>query len=191
MAAAFRGGRAPRGRGPRVGQLPQARHTFVDGMVDLEVLSFQVFAALSPVVEPDEEHPEVVLRAFADQERIARQAAGLVNQGRGSPLVNVVEHGLVQRCQDALECVVATHGDVFLQVPVSARALEMLVEGRAHSIGSEWVFPSPGGWVLSSFDFSDLLRELAFEFLVPIALFMTVWCPGSRSVESNCGIPRG
>lgn len=52
-------------------------------------------------------------------------------------------------------------------VPVSARALEMLVEGRAHSIGSEWVFPSPGGWVLSGFDFSDLLRELAFEFLVP------------------------
>ena len=40
----------------QVGQLPQARHTFVDGMVDLEVLSFQVFAALSPVVEPDEEH---------------------------------------------------------------------------------------------------------------------------------------
>ena len=26
-----------------------------------------------------------------------------------------VEHGLVQRGQDALECVVATHGDVFLQ----------------------------------------------------------------------------
>ena len=42
VAAAFRGGRAPRGRGPRVGQLPQARHTFVDGMVDLEVLSVQV-----------------------------------------------------------------------------------------------------------------------------------------------------
>ena len=48
VAAAFRGGWAPRGRGPRVGQLPQARHTFVDGMVDLEVLRFQVFAALSP-----------------------------------------------------------------------------------------------------------------------------------------------
>ena len=84
MAAAFRGGLALRGRGPRVGQLPQAGHTFVDGMVALEVLSFQVFAALSPVVEPDEEHPEVVLRAFADQELIARQAAGLVNQGRGA-----------------------------------------------------------------------------------------------------------
>ena len=73
------------------------------------------FAALSPVVEPGEEHPEVVLRAFADQECIARQAAGLVNQGRGGRPVNIVEHGFVQRCQDALECVVATHGDVFLQ----------------------------------------------------------------------------
>ena len=62
------------------------------------------FAALSPVVEPGEEHPEVVLRAFADQECIARQAAGLVNQGRGGRPVNIVEHGFVQRCQDALEC---------------------------------------------------------------------------------------
>ena len=73
------------------------------------------FAALSPVGEPGEEHPEVVLRAFADQECIARQAAGLVNQGRGGRPVNIVEHGFVQRCQDALECVVAAHGDVFLQ----------------------------------------------------------------------------
>ena len=51
-----------------VGQLPKARYAFVDGMVDLEVLSFQVFVALSPVVEPDGEDPEVVGRAFADQE---------------------------------------------------------------------------------------------------------------------------
>ena len=50
---------------------------------------------------------------------------------------------------------------------VMKSALEMLVEGGAHSIGSEWVFPSPGGWALSGFDFNDLLRELAFEFLVP------------------------
>ena len=91
-----RGPGTAKGRSPRVGQLPQARHTFVDGMVDLEVLSFQVFAALSPVVEPGEEHPEVVLRAFADQECIARQAAGLVNQSRGGRPVNIVEHGLVQ-----------------------------------------------------------------------------------------------
>ena len=33
----------------------------------------------------------------------------------------------------------------------------------------------------------------AFDAVLPDAkaLFMTVWCPDSRSVESNCGIPRG
>ena len=94
-----------------VGQLPQARHTFVDGMVDLEVLALQVFVALSPDVEPGGEDPDVVGRAFADQENIARAAAGRVNQGRGGRPVDIVEHGVVQRCQDPLECVVATHGD--------------------------------------------------------------------------------
>ena len=49
-----------------VGQLQLARDAFVDGMVDLEVLAFQVFLALAPGVEPDEEDPKVVLRAFAD-----------------------------------------------------------------------------------------------------------------------------
>ena len=49
-----------------VGQLQLARDAFVDGMVDLELLAFQVFLALAPGVEPDEEDPKVVLRAFAD-----------------------------------------------------------------------------------------------------------------------------
>ena len=31
----------------------------------------------------------------------------------------------------------------------------------------------------------------AAEMATAKALFMTVWCPDSRSVESNCGIPRG
>ena len=31
----------------------------------------------------------------------------------------------------------------------------------------------------------------AMATAIPKALFMTVWCPDSRSVESNCGIPRG
>ena len=93
-----------------VGQLPKARYAFVDGMVDLEVLSFQVFVALSPVVEPDGEDPEVVGRAFADQEAIAGNAAGLVNQGRGGRPVGIVEHGVVQRRQDALIHVLTNHG---------------------------------------------------------------------------------
>ena len=44
-------------------------------------------------------------------------------------------------------------------------------------------------------DFSGMwtLDREASEFSPPAfkALFMTVWCPDSRSVESNCGIPRG
>ena len=66
-----------------VGQLPKARYAFVDGMVVFDVLALEVFPALPPVVEPDGEDPDVVLRAFADQEGIARNAAGLVNEGRG------------------------------------------------------------------------------------------------------------
>ena len=31
----------------------------------------------------------------------------------------------------------------------------------------------------------------AVQLMHTKALFMTVWCPDSRSVESNCGIPRG
>ena len=45
-----------------VGQLPEARDPFVDGMVVFEVLSLEVFPAMPPVVEPDEEGPDVVFR---------------------------------------------------------------------------------------------------------------------------------
>ena len=34
-------------------------------------------------------------------------------------------------------------------------------------------------------------QDAALQGRVIKALFMTVWCPDSRSVESNCGIPRG
>ena len=94
-----------------VRQLPHARDAFVEGMVDLEVLPLHVFVALPPAVEPDEERPDVVLRAFADQERIACQAAGLVNQGRGGRPMSIVEHGVVQRRQDPLKGVRGLHDD--------------------------------------------------------------------------------
>ena len=80
-----------------VGQSPHPRHTFVDGMVDLEVLSLQLFVPLSPGVVPDAVDPDVVLRAFADRQAIARDAAGLVDQGRGGWPVAIVEHGVGQR----------------------------------------------------------------------------------------------
>ena len=63
--------------------MPKARYAFVDGMVVFDVVALEVFPALPAVVEPDGEDPDVVLRAFADQEGIARNAAGLVNEGRG------------------------------------------------------------------------------------------------------------
>ena len=91
--------------------MPQARYAFVDGMVDLEVLALQVSAALPAVVEPDKAYADVVLRAFADQAGVACQAAGLVDQGRGGWPACVVEHGVVQRRQDALEHVSAAHDD--------------------------------------------------------------------------------
>ena len=117
-----------------VGQLPQARDGFVDGTVDVEVLTLQIFPALPAVVEPDEENPDVVGRSFADQEGITRQAAALVNQGRGVRPVGIVEHGLVQRPQDALECVLFAH------IPENTRVMR-LKSSRKRRLA----FPGPVG----------------------------------------------
>ena len=92
-----------------VGQLPDPRDPFVGRVVVFEVLALEVFAALPPVVGPDEENADVVLRAFTDHEVVARQAAGFVDQGGSLPPANVAEHGLVQRGQDALENVLLAH----------------------------------------------------------------------------------
>ena len=94
-----------------VGQSPHPRHTFVDGMVDLEVLSLQLFMPLSLGVVPEGEDPDVVLRALADRQAIARDAAGLVDQGRGGRPMSIVEHGVGQRRQDLLVRVLVAHGD--------------------------------------------------------------------------------
>ena len=75
-------------------------------MVGGEVLALQVGAALSPIVEPDEERPDVVRPAVSDHEAIAGQAAGLVDQGRGGRPAGLVERGGVHRGQDSIERVV-------------------------------------------------------------------------------------
>ena len=85
-----------------VGQLPHPRYAFVDGIKIFQVLSLEVFTAVPPVVEPHEEVAEVVLGAFADRQAIAREAAGLVDQGRGGWPVGIVEHGVGQRRHDPL-----------------------------------------------------------------------------------------
>ena len=90
-------------------QLPEARHPFVHGMVVFDVVALEVFVALPPEVEPDDAQPDVVLRAFDDDEAIACQAAGLVNQGRGGRPAGIVKHRVVQRRQDAVERVLLAH----------------------------------------------------------------------------------
>ncbi len=46
------------------------------------------------------------------------------------------------------------------RVPLSARALEVLAEAKAHARRSEWVFPSATGLMLTSMDFSGLPKTL-------------------------------
>ena len=92
-----------------VGQQPEARYAFVGGVVVLEVVALLVFAALPAAVGPDEEHPDVVEGAFADDEVVSGQAAGLVDEGRGGRPAGIVEHGVVQRRHDAFERVLLAH----------------------------------------------------------------------------------
>ena len=49
-------------------------------------------------LEPDEEDPDVVRRAFADQEGIAHAAAGLVNQGQGDLRSSLPRKVLYRSC---------------------------------------------------------------------------------------------
>ena len=63
------------------------------------------------VVEADEVGPTFGDRAFPNRKRVAGKIAGFVNQCGGSCPAGFVEHGLVQRCQDALECVSVAHDD--------------------------------------------------------------------------------
>ena len=65
---------------PAVGQLPHTRHPFVDRVVNGEIVVLQVFAPLPPVVGLSEENLDIIRRAGANQQSIARQAAGLINQ---------------------------------------------------------------------------------------------------------------
>ena len=92
-----------------VGQLAETRYAFVRRVVILKVLALLVFAALSPGVGADEEHPDIVLRAFSDQNVIARQAAGLVDEGRDTRPAGIVDHGVGHRLDNALERVLLAH----------------------------------------------------------------------------------
>ena len=83
------------GYGLAVGQLQEPRPAFVDRLVHVEPLPFQVFVALPQVVDPDEMDPGIVRRAFADHLGVAHRAAGSIDQGRGRRPLGIVEHRVV------------------------------------------------------------------------------------------------
>ena len=81
-----------------VGQLSHARDGFVDGLVDLEVLPLQIGAALPAVVEPDEEDPAVVRRAFADQDTTGVYSrSGISGTGTTGSVVKMRLPGSISR----------------------------------------------------------------------------------------------
>ena len=59
------------------------------------------------------------------------------------------------------------------------------VHGQFHALDKQT------GTVLWSRNLVDEFNLSDYHGFASKALFMTVWCPGSRSVESSCGIPRG
>ena len=107
----------------------------------------------------------------------------------------------------------------WLATPADARVVRIVVErttpyGGGQTFGGAGAFERLEGMVYMEVDPDDPLNAVVVnldraprnanglvEFSAPFviikpvditkALFMTVWCPDSRSVESNCGIPRG
>ena len=116
------------------GQLPGAGHRFVVGVVDVEVLARQVRSRLAAVKEIlGEVDPRVVAGPFADHQHIARDAAGLVDQGgRGGP-VGVVERGPVQRRKDAVEGIEWVHDTSCQRLPAAGRRRREALREMRHT----------------------------------------------------------
>ena len=96
---------------PAVGQASDARHAFVVGIEIVEILPFQVLAALAVRVGLGKPDLCVGLAAGADDQRAAvhADAARVVDEGRGGRPAGVVEHGIMQRRHNAVESLVCTH----------------------------------------------------------------------------------
>ena len=85
-------------------QVMQARNAFVAVHVVLVVIARQVPAVLTSGVVPGEEGPGVVIgHVFADDQGVGGGAARLVDQPGGRGPQRVVEGGVLQRGQQALE----------------------------------------------------------------------------------------
>ena len=107
-----------------VGHRPQAGQGFVVVVVDLEILALQIVKTLAA----GEVHGEVDLRLVifrADHQSIAPQAADLVDQGARCRPMGVVEHGLVQRPEDAVERIECGHS-TSSRIPVGRSASFLL-----------------------------------------------------------------
>ena len=125
-----------------LGAVHQAAHARVVRVVDLEILVRQVPPALAAGEQAGVVDAVLAAGPFADRERVARGAAGLVDQGRGCRPAGVVESGLVQQPEAALESVIQVHSASFPRV--SARALPKGMRFRSQ-VGA----PPPGAsWIL-------------------------------------------
>ena len=91
-------------------QLYQAGNAFVPGVVNLIILVLPILPPLPTMAEPCEEYLHVVVRVpLAESKHVALCPAGFIDQLGGSMPVNIVEHGVVQRHQDAVEQVPFAH----------------------------------------------------------------------------------
>ena len=92
-----------------VGQLAGARHSFVPGVIVVEVKAFQVIATLCGAVESSEQNSGQFFTCVRHHQSVAHRTARFTDQRRGIQPLRVVERGLVQGCQDSVEGVVSTH----------------------------------------------------------------------------------
>ena len=92
-----------------VGQGPDTGDALVPRVVNGEIRLFQVEAALAPVAEPGEVEPRAFRIMLPDEEVVARQAAGLVNERGGCRPQGIVQGSGVQGKQRAVEGIAWGH----------------------------------------------------------------------------------
>ena len=97
-----------------VGETPQTRDSFVQVVVDLEVLALQFPVPLPAIVEARKVDLDVFpgLSGAAHQ-GVTVRAKGDVDEPGGVRPVGIVQCSLVQRCQDLIELVPVTHTRTF------------------------------------------------------------------------------
>ncbi len=93
-----------------VGQAKQPRNLFILRVVDVEILALQGVVAFASCIEPRQVDFRFVLGLPAREgQYVALGPARVVDEGGAGRPVGVVEHGRVQRRQDAVEYVAPTH----------------------------------------------------------------------------------